>query len=171
MRIYEDHDGMVITLSSMRQSIVDEQVAEFHRRMDIPDRHTPGLVDEATMRLRLRLVLEEAFELAEASLDVTGRDDMRSYKDRVLALLTRSGLAPDLPLIADALGDIDYVVAGTRLQLGILGGPIANAIHRSNMLKAPGGVPQRDTHGKVKKPEGWKPPDIEAELRKQGWQP
>jgi hypothetical protein len=26
-----------------------------------------------------------------------------------------------------------------------------------------------DEHGKKRKPEGWKPPDIAGELRRQGW--
>jgi predicted HAD superfamily Cof-like phosphohydrolase len=150
---------------------VDQQVAEFHKLMEIPDRTTPGLPDADTIRLRMRLVLEEAFELCEACFDYAGRDDIRSYKQRVLALIWRANLDPRLPDIADALGDIDYVVAGTRLQLGIQGKPIADAIHEANMNKAPGGVVKKDDFGKVQKPADWKPADIEGKLRLQGWKP
>ena len=153
------------------RGFVDQQVAEFHAVMGIPDRETPGIVDDETMRLRMRLVLEEAFELVEACLDRVGADDARSYKDRVLGLVSRARLAPNLPEIADALGDIDYVVAGTRLQLGIRGTAVANVIHASNMSKAPGGVVKRDEFGKVQKPDDWTPPDIASVLRSQGWKP
>lgn len=87
---------------------VDEQVAEFHKVMGIPDRATPGIPDEATLRLRLRLVLEEAFELAEATAGRGGKQDLAGYKERVLALVSRMALEPNLPEIADALADIDY---------------------------------------------------------------
>lgn len=148
---------------------VDEQVTEFHKLMEIPNRISPGIPDDVTLRLRLRLVIEEAFELCEASFDYAGRDDVRSYKQRVLALISRASLSPDLPQIADALGDIDYVVAGTRLQLGIHGRAVANVIHAANMAKAPGGVVRKDEYGKVQKPDDWKPADIEVVLRAQGW--
>ena len=119
---------------------IDSQVAAFHKVMGIPDRDTPGVPDEQTLRLRMRLV-------------------------------SRAKLAPNLPEIADALGDIDYVVAGTRLQLGIKGVAVADAIHEANMNKAPGGVVIRDEFGKVRKPANWTPPDIASVLRAQGWEP
>lgn len=147
---------------------IDEQVAEFHRVMGIPDRGAPGVPDDATLRLRMRLVLEEAFELAEACLARAGRLQAESYKDRVLALVSREPLEPRLPEIADALADIDYVVAGTRLQLGIDGGPVADEVHRANMAKVGGPI---DEHGKRQKPPGWTPPDVEGVLRAQGWEP
>jgi predicted HAD superfamily Cof-like phosphohydrolase len=150
---------------------VDEQVAEFHVLMQIPDRKTPGPIDAATLRLRMRLVIEEAFELVEACVDYSDGQDVVGYKVRVLSLISRAVLVPQLPKIADALGDIDYVVAGTRLQLGIQGKPIADAIHYANMRKVgPEGV-MRDEHGKVTKPKDWLPPDIAKVLRAQGWEP
>ena len=151
---------------------IDDQVAEFHRVMGIPDRSTPGLVNESTLRLRMRLVLEEAFELAEACLDTSDATSMMlvlMHGRAILDLVSRAPLSPDLPGIADALGDIDYVVAGTRLQLGIRAAPVADAIHAANMAKAPGGVVSRDAYGKVLKPFDWSPPDIAGALRAQGW--
>ncbi len=67
---------------------------------------------------------------------------------------------------ADACGDLDYVIEGARLTLGINGKPVADEIHRTNLAKV--GGPIRDD-GKRLKPEGWTPPDIAGELRKQGW--
>ena len=46
--------------------------------------------------------------------------------------------------------------------------PVADEIQRTNMAKV--GGPVRED-GKRLKPPGWQPPDIEGELKKQGWQP
>jgi predicted HAD superfamily Cof-like phosphohydrolase len=70
----------------------------------------------------------------------------------------------DLPDFVDALGDIDYVIEGTRSVFGVDGAPIAAEIHRANMSKEPNGW------GKPAKPANWTPPDIEWELRRQGWE-
>jgi len=75
---------------------------------------------------------------------------------------------PNLPDIADAIGDLKYVLEGTNLAFGIDGEPVWDAIQKANMAKAGGSV---DEHGKRMKPPGWTPPDIEGELRKQGWKP
>jgi predicted HAD superfamily Cof-like phosphohydrolase len=71
-----------------------------------------------------------------------------------------------LPEVADALADLDYVIEGTRLEFGIDGGPIADAVHAANMRKV-GGPTRAD--GKILKPDEWEPPDIAGELKKQGW--
>ena len=69
--------------------------------------------------------------------------------------------------LVDALADLDYVVEGTRIEFGINGKPIADAVHAANMAKVGGGI---RGDGKINKPEGWQPPDIAGELRKQGWE-
>jgi len=71
-----------------------------------------------------------------------------------------------VPELADAIGDLKYVLEGTNLAFGIDGEPIWDAIQAANMAKAGGRV---DEHGKRLKPPGWTPPDIEGELVKQGW--
>ena len=43
---------------------------------------------------------------------------------------------------------------------------ILKEIHKSNMRKLGGGF---DEGGKIKKPEGWEPPDIAGVLRKHGF--
>lgn len=117
----------------------------------------PSVPPDDVVRLRLRLVVEEMFELLSACDAFLGQGGAveRYAKPEV-----------DLVELADALADIDYVVSGTRIAFGILDAPIANEVHRSNMAKAGGKL---DEHGKLRKPEGWTPPDIEGELIKQGW--
>ena len=58
------------------------------------------------------------------------------------------------------------------LVCGINGEPIADEIQRSNLAKLDAdGKPIRRYDGKLLKPPGWTPPDIERELLAQGWQP
>jgi predicted HAD superfamily Cof-like phosphohydrolase len=85
----------------------------------------------------------------------------------ILTAIADDEIRVDLPELADALADLDYVVEGARLEFGINGAPIATEVHRANMAKLDGPVRE---DGKKQKPEGWKPPDIESELRKQGWE-
>lgn len=101
-------------------------------------------------------------------------DDTR--QNSATALVVRQE-EPDLPAMVDALADMDYVNAGTRLVLGVDGAPIAADVHRANMAKEPimcwsGGTENRlvpDPIKKPTKPEGWKAPDTAARLREQGW--
>jgi len=165
------------------------QLAEFHHVYEMVDRETPGIPPDDIVRLRLRLIAEEFLELLAAStIDV---DDFAAEAKRNLdALLKTSPIRVDLPEFADACGDLDYVIEGARQAFGIDGEPIADAIHLANMAKlyrcaacdgnggkaepcdACGGrcrVVRKNEFGKVIKPEGWTPPDIAGELRKQGW--
>lgn len=83
--------------------------------------------------LRLRLMMEELGELAEA---------------------IHTG---DLVQIADGLADLEYVTVGTAIAFGIPHEEVFREVHRSNMTK-----PALDEHnkgGKVSK-EGYEPPQI-----------
>lgn len=141
------------------------QVEEFHKAIGQPVLDTPTIPSDDRIRLRLRLVTEEFFELLKACVDDTFKSSIKLVEDRVGYIIKESPLRVDLPEVADALADIDYVNEGFRLELGINGLPIAEAVHISNMSKSGGPV----VDGKQKKPEGWTPPDIAGELVKQGW--
>lgn len=71
----------------------------------------------------------------------------------------------DLPKIADGLADLIYVAIGTAISYGIDLRPVWAAVHTANCKKV-GGSKRPD--GKRLKPIGWKPPDIEGILAKQG---
>jgi predicted HAD superfamily Cof-like phosphohydrolase len=146
------------------------QVREFHTAMGIPTADAPAIPDEARVRLRAALIAEEFFETMEALIEKHphSHTDFLTAKDAIRRVLTHGVVAVDLPALADGLADLDYVVEGTRLEFGIQGAPIAAEVHRANMAKV-GGL--KSPTGKQLKPEGWTPPDIEGELRKQGWRP
>jgi predicted HAD superfamily Cof-like phosphohydrolase len=148
---------------------IRDQVLAFHRAGDIPVLDAPQVPDEDRVRLRARLVAEEFFELmtalyADAPVLVLIR--LCGVAQRVDDFICNESPAPDLVKLADACADLDYVVEGTRLEFGIDGAPIADAVHASNMAKFGEGSRER-ADGKIEKPPGWKPPDIAALIREQ----
>ena len=163
-----------------------EQVTEFHRKYSHPVRETPGPISDERMRFRARLIAEEFFEVLEAiftdevACDGHAGHDLSSgacpscgnkfhtlglhtLEEGIRELIAKSTLKVNYPELFDGLGDLEYVTTGTRVECGIDGEPIAAEIHRSNMQKVPNGTSEPG------KPPGWKPPDIEGEMKKQGW--
>lgn len=143
------------------------QLLEFHRAMGQPILSRPAIPSEDRVRLRAALIIEEAFELAESLFaSEFGGAILGAAKQHVLLICKFADVRVDLPELADALADLDYVVEGTRLEFGIDGAPIAAAVHAANMRKADGPIAP---NGKRLKPPGWTPPDVAGELRRQGW--
>lgn len=145
-----------------------EQVTAFHKVFGAPIAERPTDIARVRMGLRLRLIAEEFCELMVAG-GVPPQYASRTYNEIVDAIeWVKGSTGADMPGVADALADLDYVIEGMRVEMGIDGGPIADAVHAANMRKLDG---PRRADGKILKPEGWSPPDIEAELYKQGWSP
>jgi len=142
------------------QKPLSAQVEEFHKRWQIAAPVVPTAPSEQLLRLRLRLITEEFRELLLAAGLPRAAAQVNALDDNELGRF-------DMVEVADALGDIDYVVEGMRYALGVNGAPLAEEIHRTNMAKLGG---KMDSDGKIQKPPGWTPPDIAGELRKQGWQ-
>jgi len=104
-------------------------------------------------------VLEEAGELAEALglvIPVIGE--------------ARAVAEPNKVKVADALGDLLYVVYGAALEWGIPLDDVVAEIHRSNMTKDVGAT---RADGKITKGPGYEPPDLAAVLdrARRGGQP
>jgi len=119
-----------------------DKVAQFMKGFgqELPD--TPGFPDHETVKLRLDLIEEEYHELVEATL------------------------TSDLTGVADALGDLLYVVYGAGHAFGINLGLIFNEIHLSNMSKlGEDGKPIYREDGKVMKGENYFEPDLERFTR------
>ncbi len=140
-----------------------EQVYEFQAAFGVTQPETPTIPPDERVRVRLRLIAEEFLELVEASLAI----EMRATRHYLFDVISHTPIKVDLPEFADACADLDYVVEGSRLEFGIDGGPIRDAVHASNMAKAGGPV----VNGKIPKPAGWSPPDVAGLLREQGWRP
>jgi predicted HAD superfamily Cof-like phosphohydrolase len=121
-----------------------EQVKEFHRVYNVPMLAEPALPSAQRRSLRMSLLREEFTEYEEAEAQ------------------------NDLVEIADALGDIVYIVMGTALEYGLPLDEIFNEIHRSNLSKLcpETGKPLYREDGKVMKSSAFTPPDIETILAK-----
>jgi len=117
-------------------------VKDFHQAFGQRIGEKPELPDSAERTLRMRLLAEEMYEYTKAETE------------------------DDLVEVADALADIIYIACGTAVSYGIPLDKVFEEVHRSNMAKLVDGKVLRREDGKVQKPEGWTPPDIEGVLKK-----
>ena len=118
-----------------------KRVKEFHKAFGHPMPQRAGLIDDGRAQLRVDLIQEELDELKVAI-----------YQRNIVA-------------IADALGDLDYVVNGAAIEYGINLPKITAEIHRSNMTKlGPDRKPIYREDGKVLKGADYEPPNLESIL-------
>ena len=118
-----------------------ELVEDFMEAMGQEVNAIPTFPEEDIQRLRLDLIEEELDELHYAI----------DNKDMVE--------------IADALGDLLYVVYGAGHAFGIDLDECFKEIHASNMSKlGPDGKPIKREDGKVLKPDTFFPPDLKSIL-------
>jgi hypothetical protein len=126
------------------------RVNQFHAVTGVPRRG--GLMDDEQIDLRIRLIKEELKELT---------DGIKKWRETY-------GV-DELIEIADALGDLDYVVNGAMIAFGLPGVAIAKEIHRSNMTKLlQNGNPLLREDGKVLKGPDYEPPNLLAILEQAG---
>lgn len=126
-------------------ALVMSDLKAFHIGCNLPTLDFPGFPSQDRIDLRDKLLKEEVTELDDA---IAARDILE---------------------VADALGDIMYIAAGTALEFGIPLDHVWDAIHMSNMAKInpeTGKAYHFREDGKVLKPEGWTPPDIAGALNK-----
>ena len=118
-----------------------QMVHEFHERFGLIRNRRPSIPGAGVHRLRTLLIEEELAEFRNA------------------------GESEDLVGVADALGDLLYVVYGAAVEYGIdLAGVFAE-IHRANMTKDSRRGCRAD--GKVAKGAGYQPPDVRGVVESQ----
>ncbi len=123
---------------------MQNQVRCFHHKFRVDAPAGPTMPAHEIQILRQKLIQEEAAEYTDA--------------------LVRG----DIVAVADALGDLLYVVFGACVAHGINIEPVFNEIHRSNMSKAwPDGSVQKRQDGKVIKPPSYSPADLKPIIEKQ----
>ena len=115
-----------------------QKVLEFHRTFGISIEVCPKIPESDVIRLRTSLIQEELGEYIDACL------------------------ADDIIEVADALGDLLYVVYGAAIAHGIDLEPVFNEIHRSNMTKVGG---HKNELGKWVKPATYEPAKIAEVLK------
>ena len=126
-----------------------DHVAKFHEVFGIGNEEKPvAKQDTDTILLRYKLMREENEEYLEAA---------------------QNG---DLVEIADALGDMMYILCGTILKHGLqhVIEDVFEEIQRSNMSKLDeNNKPIYREDGKVMKSTLYTPPNIEGVLKENGW--
>lgn len=162
-----ERDAALVRAEAAEAASNRRMVREFMLAVDQPVLDAPVVPADDRVRLRLRLIAEECFEVLRAALHQSrDRFFLAGAEDEVLRAIADGHVLVDLPEFVDGLADLDYVVEGTRLEFGVDGGPVAAEVHRANMAKTTGPIRE---DGKRMKPEGWTPPDVEGVLRAQGW--
>lgn len=117
-----------------------EMVKEFHEKHGFGRGISPG-DDHKTDFIRVHLISEELSELA---LGIGERDLIK---------------------IADALGDLLYVILGAAVTYGIPLAEVFEEIHKSNMTKA---VRSEDDTRLRNKGDSYVPPDVKGILERSG---
>lgn len=130
-----------------------QMVREFHKTFGHPAPDTVTVPTGYTQLLRVSLIAEELLELCESlniSLDITNGK---------VSIGKNSDLPIDMVEAADALADLDYVVAGANVVFGFPAEQIVSHVHDSNMSKlGEDGKPIYREDGKILKGPGyWKP--------------
>lgn len=134
-----------------------ERVREFHETFGHPVAEGPTVITDERTALRLSLIFEEAVELAQASGFFTVEVEEAVKKMLVFGQVGQA----DLIGVADALGDLEYVVNGAALEQGIPLPEVVAEIHDSNMTKlGPDGKPIYREDGKILKGEDYRPPNL-----------
>lgn len=125
------------------------------------------------IQLRLKLILEEFIELAEAVLvkervegsNVNWLLSHLEHADGCIDLLTEQDLDVDLVEVADAITDIDYVNTGAAVAFGFNLDDTFDEVHRSNMSKLGlDGKPIYNEFGKVQKGPNYFKPNLDTVL-------
>jgi predicted HAD superfamily Cof-like phosphohydrolase len=134
-----------------------QMVREFMQAVGQPTPDTWQQLRRERLKLRLDLILEEAWELVHAS-------GAGLYWDGEYP--TVAEVRNDAPVHAmdvvnqiDALCDLLYVTYGMAVEMGIDLEPFFAEVHAANMRKV--GGPVRED-GKREKPPGWRSPDLAA---------
>lgn len=141
-------------------------VREFHEKFGAPiNTGAPTLDLGDRLRLRMDLIAEEFGELIEAVYGKAAAKEVTDAYTFAVDLMSDDNHEPDVVATADALGDLDYVIAGFALEAGIPHPDVVTEIHRSNLSKlGEDGKPILREDGKILKGPGYFRPDIAAVL-------
>lgn len=165
-------------MTKMVESQLSRRVRAFRLKYGHPVNWTPTVPATEAVRFQLKLIAEEFFELL-AACEIWPRIELGESGHEVSAAeLVENAIDADfaghvdLSAFVDAIADLSYVNEGAAALVGVNMDPIYDEVQRANMAKEPVLVEGKlAPYSKPTKPSDWKPPDVEGELRKQGWKP
>ena len=123
-------------------------VNEFHSLMGLPQGINPTVAD---LKLRRKLFEDEAKEyLDEFDIAIREAEETGQVSSETMKRLTSENV------------DVRYILAGDAVAFGLPTDVAFNRIHAANMRKVgPDGKPIRNEWGKVVKPAGWRPANLD----------
>lgn len=141
------------------------EVSAFMRAATQATPELPVMPPDDVRLLRVKLIIEEALELAAAyGVKVTVMGDVTHFH-----LEEPANEIPEIDRLTDAYDavlDLKVVVVGTGIAQGTQLAEGWDAVHASNMAKfGPGGYRRPD--GKWMKPPGWQKPDLKSIILRQ----
>lgn len=140
-----------------------KDVLVFHQTMGLPVGEFPQLLSQERMDERVKFLREELEELEGWLEQLAG--------GRMYAAQHNEPLHPAFELeimaeIFDALLDLAYVAHGTAVQMGLPWELGWDEVQRTNMAKERGEVEPGTHKLGIRKPPGWKPPDLQGIILK-----
>lgn len=133
----------------MRNKTREDYVAEFHKAFG----HPIGVEATAdSLALRFKLIHEEHNELRdEIAIAMVDVETLGAVSTKVKARLLKE------------LADLQYVISGLAVELGLPLDIAFNRVHESNMTKlGEDGKPVYREDGKILKGPNYRPPDMES---------
>lgn len=144
----------------MKHSVDD--VVEFHRRCKLPVRWMGPSFTKAELAVTTSVLLEELCEAVEA---VYGRP-LPELREVLTKLGPPQGVNLDAPALTKELCDVVFAGISVSLFLGLPLEAAWREVANSNVAKvASDGTVRRRADGKILKPDGWQPPNIDRVLR------
>lgn len=167
-------------MTSKKRKIIDDALAvksfyEETRETKCPA--TPKELTKDSVKFITRMVLSELSELA-CTVSESTEEAVILLEDCLNEIDGPKMQSPDqyhtrtnrIAAQADAFVDIYYYMLDTAAKHGINLTPIFQIVHEANMAKRDPDTQKfikRESDGKVMKPKGWIPPDVEGEIERQ----
>lgn len=137
-------------------------VRQFHETYGMPIASDTPDVDCERIHLRLNLIAEEFTELIGAAYGTKARETLEAAWKKACE---QDDGTRDTVEVADALGDLIYVIYGASLEFGLPMEKVLAEIQASNLSKlGADGKPIYREDGKVMKGPNYFPPDIKKVL-------
>lgn len=140
-----------------------KRIEQFMRLAKQETPNSPKIPSRDVLKLRAKLIFEEALETINA-LGMTLEADRDC---RYTFQIVDEGKEPDLIEVVDGICDISVVSYGTLISLGVTDKEVIELVDNNNLAKFGPGHTIRDD-GKLVKPPNHQPPDIAKVIKLQG---
>lgn len=149
-----------------------DDVGAFHRKFGVPsaaDDRPPHHLDSGDFIYRFKFLLEELAEYADAQTANGVAAATRKLRDQIDDLVAVLGINPSKVNLAeslDALVDLAWIAIGTAHFHHFPFDEAWAEVRRANMEKERGPTAARGHALDIRKPAGWKPPDLASVIER-----